>query len=268
MVRITLILCIWLVSSLGLIGIAQSDAATFEPLGTNLWLGSYNKFRLTDKWFWRGEFHYRRGGYDGVPYIGRMAQIYNRHAISYYPSKTFNASFGVVLRLDFTPQPGNEDFEHVIPEPRFWHEYMWVIPIGGTQLYHRLRFEHRWSRTSRIDSDWIYRDRWRYKIYASIPLNKSRLETGTLFLNPDAEIIMQSGKTVGGSTLEDLRLYPSVGYIMSPQLTYTAGMMYTMGQRMGNPDIFRQRWVMRINAYISLDFRKQKSIIPTVRFTD
>jgi hypothetical protein len=264
----TFILSVLFFSFVGVV-LSQGGRAEFEPLGTNLWLGSYNKFRLSEKWFWRAEFHYRRGGFDGTPYVGRMAQIYNRHAINYIVSPKFNVAYGVVLRLDFTPDPGNIDFEHVIPEPRLWHEYMFVMPFSRFQLFHRIRIEHRWSRGSRVDNpEWIYRDRWRYKIYAQIPLNKSYLGSGTLFFNPDAEIIMQSGKTVGGSALEDLRLYPSLGYIVSPQVTYTAGMMYTMGQRLSDPLIFRQRWVMRINAYISLDFRRVESTIPSIKFTD
>jgi len=91
---------------------------TLQDLGTNLWVGSYNQFRLTEKMFYRAEFHYRRGGYEGTPYVGRMAQIYNRHAINYFFSPSFNASLGGVLRLNFTPQPGNTDFNEVVHEPR------------------------------------------------------------------------------------------------------------------------------------------------------
>lgn len=52
--------------------------------------------------------HYRRTEYNDVPYVGRMAQIYNRHGVKYLFSKNFNATVGGVLRLDFTPEPGNK----------------------------------------------------------------------------------------------------------------------------------------------------------------
>lgn len=240
----------------------------FQDLRSLLWLGSYNQFRLGDKWFWRAEFHYRRGDHDGVPFVGRMNQIYNRHAINYLVSPTFNISAGVVLRLDFTPNPGDDDLEYVVPEPRFWHEYLWVVPWPRFQMYHRIRIEHRWSRNNDVDSDWIYRDRWRYKFFMKIPLNSMRLEPGTIFFNPDVEILMHSGKPVIDSPFEDLRLYPSFGYIQSPRVTYTAGIMYTTGQALSDGSIYRQRWVVRINAYINLDFRSEAKKVPSIRLSD
>lgn len=260
----------WVAWSLLMISeaVSQNNQAVFEPLETNLWLGSYNKFRLSDRFFWRAEFHYRRGGTRHIPFAGRMAQIYNRHALNYVHSPRFNASLGFVLRLDFASEPENSNLEYVVPEPRIWHEYMFIMPFERFQLFHRIRVEHRWSRSNALESDWIYRDRWRYKIYANVALNSKKLLPGTLFFNPDVEVILQSGKAVGGSILEDLRIYPSFGYIVTPQVTYTAGMMYTTGQRLNNPLIFRQRWVARLNAYISLDLRKKKDYIPDIRFTD
>lgn len=240
----------------------------FEDLNSFLWLGSYNQFRLADKWFWRAEFHYRRGNYEEIPYVGRMAQIYNRHAIQYLVSPTFNISAGVVLRLDFTPQPGEDAFEYVVPEPRFWHEYLWVVPWPRFQMYHRIRLEHRWSRRNNVDSEWIYRDRYRYKFFMKIPLNSMRLEPGTIFFNPDVEILMHSGKAIIDSPFEDLRLYPSFGYIQSPRVTYTAGIMYTTGQSINDGSIYRQRWVVRINAYINLDFRSEAKKVPSIKLSD
>ena len=249
-------------------GNSQERQATFEDPGTSLWLGSFNKFRLSEKFFWRAEIHYRRENYEGTPFIGRLAQIYNRHAINYLVSPRFNVSLGWVLRLDFTPEPGNLDFDHIVPEPRIWHEYLFVMPFPKFQVYHKIRLEHRWSRTSNVGSDWIFRNRWRYKFFMSIPVNKPELIPGAIFLNPDVEIIMQSGSPIVDSPFEDLRIYPSVGYIVSPSVTYTAGLMYTTGQNINDGSTYRQRFVLRINAYVSLDFRKEERKIPSVRLSD
>lgn len=247
---------------------AQTRQAQFQAPTSLLWIGSYNKFRLSEKWFWRGEFHYRRTEYDGIPVVGRMAQIYNRHALMYLFSENFTFSIGPVLRLNFTPQPGNPDFNTVVPEPRIWHEYLFVVPWPRFQMYHRIRIEHRWNKGNQKEAQWIYRDRWRYKFFMTIPINKSQLVPGAYFFNPDVEIIMQSGKAVVDSPLEDLRIYPSFGYIANPRVTYTAGLMYTTGQRLFDGSIYRQRWVIRLNAYVSLDFRKREIRIPPVRLED
>jgi hypothetical protein len=247
---------------------AQQRRSQFEDPTSLMWLGTYNKFRLSEKLFWRAEFHYRRTEFEGMPFVGRQAQIYNRHALNYIVSPQFNVSLGPVVRLDFTPDPENPGFNTVVPEPRIWHEYMFVMPWPRFQLYHRIRIEHRWSKGNRKDAEWLYRDRWRYKFYMTIPLNKQKLVPGAFFVNPDVEIIMQTGKPVAGDVLEDLRIYPSFGYIVNPRITYTAGLMYATGQRAFDPSVYRQRWVIRVNAYISLDFMKKGNNLPPVRFDD
>lgn len=245
------------------------NEAQFEDWGTNLWIGSYNKFRFGENWIWDAQHHYRRGGYDGIPFVGRMAQLYNRHAVTYIFNKSFNATAGGVLRLDWTPRPGDTTIANMILEPRFWHEYMFIMPYDRFMLYHRIRIEHRWTRPYDFDYEWSFRNRWRYKIYASIPLNKPKLVPGAWYFVPDVEIIMQSGKPVVDSPLEDLRIYPQVGYIVNPRLKIGGGPMYTTGQRL-NPGGFqwRQRMVLRINAYVSLDFRKFENKIPEINLTD
>ena len=244
----------------------RPDAAVFEDMGTNLWIGSYNKFRIGEKWIWDAQHHYRRGGYDGTPFVGRMAQLYNRHAITYLVNKHFNVTAGGVLRLDWTPRPGDETIENMILEPRFWHEYMFIMPFPRMMLYHRIRIEHRWTRPYDFDYEWSFRNRWRYKIYAAIPINKPKLVPGAYYFVPDVEIIMQSGKPVIDSPLEDLRIYPQIGYIINPRIKVGGGPMYTTGQRLSNGSQYRQRIVLRANCYISLDFRKFQDKIPEIRF--
>ncbi len=240
----------------------------FRSPGSNLWLGTYSKLRLTDKLFWDAQFHFRTAGYQDTRYVGRVAQIYNRHGISYRATNNFVFTIGPVLRLNFTPEPGNPEFKGLVLEPRIWHEYLFAMPYERFIVYHRLRIEHRWSINNQIDADWIYRDRWRYKFYMAIPINNTKLMPNTWYFTPDIEIIMQSGKPVGGSALEDLRLYPQIGYIKNTRVKYVAGLMYTTGQTLNNAYVYNTRWVLRLNVYLSLDFRKFEDKIPEIRIFD
>lgn len=242
--------------------------AQFRSPGTNVWLGNYYKFRFSNKLFWDAQTHFRTGGHNGVPYVGRMAQIYNRHGLSYRATPNFVFTIGPVLRLNFTPDPGNPEFKTLVLEPRIWHEYLFAIPFERFIIYHRLRVEHRWSIGNRFTDEWIYRNRWRYKFYMTIPLNKKQLVPKTWFFTPDVEIIMQSGKAVGGSPMEDLRIYPQIGYIQNARFKYTAGMMYAAGQTLSDAYIYNTRWVFRLNLYMSLDFRKLEDKIPEIRIFD
>jgi hypothetical protein len=235
---------------------------------TGMWNGFYGKFRLTNKIFWDAQFHYRRVGDDQLDYVGRMAQIYNRHALSYLVNNRFSVSLGGVLRLNFTPEPGNSNFRNVVLEPRIWHEYLFAMPLWNSMVYHRVRIEHRWSVGNATDAEWMFRNRWRYKFYMNIPLNKPRLMPGALYFTPDIEIIMQTGARVIDSPLEDFRVNPSLGYIFNPNVKFTAGVMYTTGQTLSAGYVYTSRWILRTNLYISMDLRKKQARIPSTRFFD
>lgn len=251
---------------------AQSLKESYSGFKTpehSLWLGSYMNFRLSEKFFWAGEFHYRRTEYDGVKYVGRTAQIYNRHGIKFVPSKKFSTTVGGVLRINFTPQPDNEEYNFTVLEPRLWHEYVFAMPFERFMVYHRLRFEHRWSKSNKVGGEFVFRNRYRYKFLMKIPLNNRTLTTKTLYFSPDVELIMQSGSSVPFEPMEDLRLYPHLGYIFNPRIGGSMGMMYTSGQQMDIGDFYyRQRWILRFNIYISLDFRKFEAKVPPINLTD
>ena len=243
----------------------RPDESQIKSPTTSLWLGTYGKFRIGEKLYWDAQFHYRTNEFEGTPYVGRLAQIYNRHGLNYYFTPNFSATLGGVLRLNFNQNPGNSDFESVRLEPRIWHEYLFSMPFERFIVYHRLRFEHRWSQGNRVDADWIYRDRWRYKFFMNIPLNNTKMQPGTFYFSPDFEIIMQSGSPVIDSPMEDFRINPTLGYIVNPRVKYTASFMYTTGQELNAGFEYNSRWVARLNVYISLDFRKFEAKVPETK---
>lgn len=249
---------------------AQENEPQFADMESNLWLSSYNKFRLGDKLYWAGELHYRRiGESNTTPFIDRMAQVYNRHGLNYVFSPNFNATVGGVLRLDFTPQPGNPEFEPLILEPRIWHQYLFVLPFPRFMVYNRIRIEHRWNRGRQVEAtDWQFRNRWRYNFYMKIPITSNKLTPGNFYVSPSIELIAQTGNPVVGSFIEDLRFYANLGYIASPRVSSSLGLMYTTGQSLNDPTIYRRRLILRLSTYISLDFRKEEQKIPTIKLSD
>lgn len=257
-----------------------TPSANFEGPNTLVWKGTYSTIRIGERLYWEAQHHYRRGAHDGVPWIGRMTQIYNRHALTYKFSKNFIFTLGPVLRINFTPEPGNDDFRTTTLEPRVWHQYAFPLNtlIGNRQvvIQHRLRFEHRWNRSNLRGSEFIYRDRYRYRFTMKMPMGKKQLQPNTWYLMPlNVEIIMQSGREVVDAPFEDLRIYPAVGYIFSTKVAYSIGMMYTTGQR--RPDFnnnvmrgeqYRQRWILRANLWWTPDFRKFKDKVPDIGIMD
>ena len=242
------------------------DSEYKEPV-TIMWVNTYGNIRISDRLFWIAQTHFRMAEKGNTPFAGQVAQIYNRHAISYLFSKKFNASLGGVLRVNYntnkTPTQRN-----TVPEWRIWHQYLFAMPLTRMMVYHRIRIEHRWSQGFHEDSEYIFRNRWRYMLKFKIPLNKPKLASKTFYVSPEAELIMQSGKPVVDSPFEDLRLHTSFGYIVNPRITLASGIMYSQGQDLAEGSIYRQNWTLRFHLYFSPDLRKIKSKLPSIHQSD
>lgn len=266
--------CVFLFFFMALIsfsGAAQGEVlpleSEYQDPTSRVWVNTYGNIRIGKRFFWDAQTHFRFQETEATPWIGQVAQIYNRHAIGYIYDKKTNFSLGGVLRVNFNTNEGSTD-RNVVPEWRIWHQYQFAMPLYSAMLYHRIRIEHRWTQRFAENSDYIFRNRWRYMFRAKIPLNSDKLAPKTVYVSPEAELIMQSGKAVVGSPMEDLRLTATLGYIATPRLTFAAGLMHSHGQELSNAGIYRQAWTMRFHVYFSPDFRKVKNKLPEIHFTD
>jgi hypothetical protein len=239
----------------------------FKDPKSKIWFNSYGNIRISKRLFWDAQTHFRFEETEDTPFIGQIAQIYNRHAIGYIYSKKINFSLGGVVRINFNTDEDSTD-RNVVPEWRIWHQYQFAQPLYSSMIYHRIRIEHRWTQSFVENSDYIYRNRWRYMFRAKVPLNSHKLAPKTLYVSPEAELIMQSGKEVVGSVMEDLRLTATLGYIATPRLTLAGGIMYSHGQTFQNPGEFKQNWTIRLHCYFSPDFRKVKNKLPAIHLDD
>lgn len=245
----------------------KPTASKFKDPLTKVWINTYGNVRISKRLFWVAQTHFRLQETENTPFAGQLGQIYNRHAIGYIHSKKFNVSLGGVFRLNFNTDPESED-RNLVPEYRIWHQYMFAVPFPRLMIYHRLRIEHRWTIDFPEDSEYIFRNRWRYMFKAKIPINSEKLKPKTFYISPEAELIMQSGKAVVGSVFEDLRLHASFGYIITPRVTVATGLMYSQGQTLSDANVFKQNWTARFHVYFSPDFRKVKNKLPSIHLDD
>lgn len=243
--------------------VPEKTAKFKDPL-TALWVNTYGGLRFKDRWFWVAETHFRFQQTEDVPLAGQIAQLYNRHAVSYLYSKYFQVCLGGVMRVNFNTDEILPGEPSVVPEYRIWHQYQFAQPLSRLMLYHRIRIEHRWSKAFPVGSEYIYRNRYRYMLRAKIPLNHHKLYPGTFYLSPESELIMQSGKAVVDSPLEDLRLTTTLGYIVNPRLTIAAGLMYSFGQDLTDGAIYKTKWTTRVHTYYNLDLRRVKNRLPDI----
>ncbi len=243
------------------------ETSEYKEPKTKLWVNTYGNIRISKRLFWIAQTHFRFEETEATPFLGQVGQIYNRHAIGYLHSKKFNAAVGGVLRVNFNTDESSED-RNVVPEWRIWHQYQFAMPLSTFMVYHRIRIEHRWTQGFPENSKYIFRNRWRYMLRLKIPLNKPELVPGTWYVAPETELIMQSGKPVVASPMEDLRITTTIGHILTPRLTVAAGLMFSQGQDLVNGGFYKQNWTVRCHLYFSPDFRKVRNKLPEIHLTD
>ncbi|MAN86535.1 MAG: hypothetical protein CL555_06650 [Algoriphagus sp.] len=253
--QLSLIL-IFFITSFGL-ALAQSSPVT-EPQGlpatTELWNGLYLKLRLSEKWWWYQENHYRRRSSidNRSEFVGRMGQVYNRFGMTYLFTDNFEVTFGPTLVWNYTPEPGNPEFETSVLEPRIWHQWLLTQGVGRVKVLHQFRFEHRFKRLNNVGDDYDFTNRYRYKITAYVPLNKPKMENKTFFIAPSNEIFFETGKTKL-NIFEENRLYTAIGYTYN-NLMFFGGHMWTYGPT-STLGIYRNRHIIRLNIMYTFDFR-------------
>ena len=246
-------------------GYSQTQSTT-NLEETGLWSGVYFKAKLSKKLGYYGEHHFRqRNSLDNLTsFTGRTRQIYNRAGLNIYFSKYFEVVIGPTLVFNYTPEPGNENFEKVTLEPRIWHQWLLMMPeIGRVKIYHQFRFEHRWKKGNLVGAEYDYTNRYRYKLFSYIPINKKTFEKNTVYFSPSAEIFMQSGKSIVNNPFEDFRTYNGFGYVLNNNITLFAGHMWTIGQKNTGFE-YRTSHVIRLNVMIGLDFIKGENKLPPV----
>nr|WP_321452255.1 DUF2490 domain-containing protein [uncultured Carboxylicivirga sp.] len=244
----------------------SSDVSTTSLEETGIWNGLYLKARLSDKIGYYAEHHYRvRNAADNVTsFIGRDRQIYNRAGINFFFSKNFEAVIGPALIVNYTPDPGNDQYEKITLEPRIWHQWLFkTTDLGRFNLYHQFRFEHRWKRNNDVGAEYDYTNRYRYKFFAYIPINSPTIKEKTLYFSPSAEIFMHSGSSIVANPMEDFRTYNGFGYVLNNNITFFAGHMWTLGQKSDGAS-YKSTHILRFNVLIGLDFRKLEKRLPGI----
>lgn len=238
------------------------------PRGTGVWLGSYFKVRLSEKWGYYGEHHLRlRNHPDRLgSFVGNWGKNYNRFGIHYFPSKYLELVGGPALILNFSPDFSDSNLEKMVPEMRLWWQLLLKSPpMGRLKLYHQFRFENRWRRSNQQGARYLYTTRYRYKISAYIPLNKEKIEPGAFYFSPSVEIFLQSGKSIVYNPLEDLRIYNGFGYVLNQNFSFFVGYMWTYGQRPSGFE-YGKTDILRANLLLGFDTRKAAQRIPSINF--
>ncbi|PRP67639.1 DUF2490 domain-containing protein [Nonlabens agnitus] len=195
-------------------GLAQSPAD--DQLGA-WYMYFYNTTFENSNWGIQGDFQYRdwRG-------LGDREQLLLRSGVTYTPTDSdvkFTFGYANVTSGEFGTEIDNPSGEN-----RIYQEALFSNTIlKRVFLTHRLRYEQRWV------EDQDFRTRYRYNLFANIPLNKPSLQKNAFYVALYNEIFINGERSIGGGREVELfdrnRTYLGMGYALNDSIRFQLGWM-------------------------------------------
>ncbi len=199
---------------------------------TGNWIMYFGMNKISDKFSIHTEVQYRN--HTLAP--NNIEQLLLRTGLNYHFSgKAFaTAGYAYVPSYDFgSEQIAPESIEH-----RIWQQFILTNPIGRIKLEHRYRTEQRWVNNN-------YKNRLRYRLMLFVPLNKPKIEKGSLFLGLYDEIFLNTKKDF----FDRNRLYGALGYQHSKASSVQIGVLH---QQLADS----AKWYLQFALFLNIDFRK------------
>lgn len=101
-----------------------------------------------------------------------------------------------------------------VTETRLWEQFINIQYLGRIKFEHRYRVEQRFINTG-------YRNRFRYRLNVTVPINKPKVQPGTFFVSTFDEVFLNNIQP----NFERNRVSSSLGYQFSKTFNLQAGYM-------------------------------------------
>jgi len=190
-----------------------------------LWLGYFNQTRLTKKFgFWL-DLHYRQTD----NFVDRPYQFIFRPAVTYFLKDNVRFNVGYAL-VELFPAKG---LETVRTEHRPWQQVWWSQRYSNFSTLQWLRLEERFLR--KISNDVLqdgynFNFRLRYNLAFFIPLKGKELGARTPFLAIMNEVFINFGKEIVFNTFDQNRFFAGFGYQFTDKINAQLGYMNVFQQ--------------------------------------
>ncbi len=201
---------------------------------TGNWLMYFGMNKISDKFSVHTEIQYRN--HTLTP--NNTEQLLLRTGLNYHFSEKAFVTAGYAYIPSYvydSEQSAPETEEH-----RIWQQFILTNKIGRVKFEHRYRIEQRW-----VGQD--YRNRFRYRLMLFIPLNRPKIEKGSLFIGLYNEVFVNAKKTF----FDRNRLYGALGYQFSKSTGVQLGMMHQQVNDFG-------KWYLQFAVVFNTDLRKQR----------
>lgn len=172
------------------------------------WIMYFGANKISDKFSLHTEIQYRN--HTLIP--NNTEQWLLRTGINYHFAPNAIATAGIALIPSYVFESEQSDPETV--ENRLWQQFILTNKVGRVKFEHRYRLEQRW-----VNDD--YRNRFRYRVMLFIPLNKTSMEPGAIFLGLYDEIFINDEPVF----FDRNRLYGALGYQFSKTTSAQVGLL-------------------------------------------
>ena len=183
-----------------LIGFSQQDNGN--------WLMYFGTNKISEKFSIHSELQYRNHTINPT----NIEQLLLRTGLNYHFKPNASATFGYA-------HIGNHVYESVRKSPeteehRIWQQLLTTNNIGRVKFEHRYRLEERFAETD-------FKIRFRYRLMLFVPLNRPKIETGTMYLGVYDEIFINDKATF----FDRNRLYGGLGYQHADNIHFQVGVL-------------------------------------------
>ncbi len=214
-----------------------------------LWLGYFNQTRLTKKFgFWL-DIHYRQTDH----FIDRPFQFLVRPALTYYIKDNLRVNAGYAFANHF-PAKGLDTSR---PEHRAWQQIWWNQKYPGLTTLQWLRLEQRFNHkiaNDVLEDGYNFNYRLRYNMAFFIPLKGKELVAKTPFIAVMNEVFLNFGGKIVYNTFDQNRFFAGVGYQFTSHLNAQLGYMNVFQQE-ASGNKYMSSNVIRLFVFHTLDLR-------------
>jgi len=214
---------------------------TAQTPGLGTWNALTGRFNLTSKWHAFVELQMRSQ---------QTYHDFNYHEVKGGIGYNFLPNLsGLIGTGRYVTYPVNENFGNPIlqSEQRVWQQLIYNLNIKRVRVEHRLRAEQRYTSAG-------YRNRFRYRINAIVPINKQTIVDHTLFISASNEFHFNNENVF----YEQNRFYLGAGYQLSKTWSIQMGWISRSDYFVNN----RAQYKNYLQTSIQYTFNKNKNNSP------
>ena len=250
--KTNLFLLIFLLSTLSIF--SQTTRQTVEE--EQLWTGYFNQTRLTDKWGFWTDVHYRATEH----FIQEPSKGIFRVGLTYYLNDDMKLTNGYAF-INHFPEEGHANISQ--SEHRLWQQLQYHSRFGATRTMNWFRLEERFRHNIKNDNEladgYRFDLRLRSNFLLNIPLSKKGIapKTFSAILNDEIFVNFPNSKNTTYLPFDQNRFFVGLAYNLDSHSNIQFGYMNVF-QQLSVGTKFKNIDAIRIFFFQNFDVRKNK----------